>query len=299
MNVWDFSDIDDSDVSGFLKWNIDACKKSTEEELIILRNIFNENQIPEGIDEISIEKHNQNIKDLEESSISNLESERYTENNWVVTHEVLAWETLGEIVGEIYWFTKRSEIKQQIIRVKAYNYEKWITLTDTIDKWQKINFPIDDIEIVSKRLAEVDEQNRLKKALENQKELEKLENQRTDKQSEEENSFFKAEILDTWPKLSLAPFSGELSPDALEVYKGMKSTKWSQVIGQYRNKDGEVEDIILCDNKWKNIYMELDGSYTWDDIDGGIIDNIWSEEELEKVMVKLLKTYEKENREDY
>jgi hypothetical protein len=78
----------------------------------------------------------------------------------------------------------------------------------------------------------------------------------------------------------------------------MKNTKWMQIIGQYRNRNWVIEDIILGDNRWKNIYMELDDSYRWDDIDSWRIDDISSQVELEDIMVELLKKYEKENREN-
>jgi hypothetical protein len=93
-------------------------------------------------------------------------------------------------------------------------------------------------------------------------------------------------------------YSWELNSDAYDIYSNMKNTRWTQVIGQYRNRNWEVENIILWDNRWKNIYMELDGSYRWDDIDSWRIDDISSQKKLETVMVELLKTYEKENRGD-
>jgi hypothetical protein len=99
-------------------------------------------------------------------------------------------------------------------------------------------------------------------------------------------------------KLDNNKFSWELNIDAYEIFQNMKNTKWVQVIWKYRNKDWEVKNIILWDNNGKNIYMELDDSYIWDDIDSWRIDSISSQQELEKIMKKLLKKYETENREE-
>jgi hypothetical protein len=108
---------------------------------------------------------------------------------------------------------------------------------------------------------------------------------------------FQFQSQDFENRLDNSLFSWELQSDAFDVYKSMKDTKWVQVIWKYRDKNWEKKDIILWDNRWKNIYMELDGSYTWDDIDSWTIDNISSQQELESLMVKLLDLYKRENRE--
>jgi hypothetical protein len=299
INAWDFSDIDDSDVKGFLKWNMDACKDTTQKKLIVLRNIYNENQEWQVNPEISKEEHNQNMLDLKKWSLVWFNIEWYTEKSWEITHLVAKGQTLWEVIQITYWYTKWSEIAVEIEKAKAYNLSKWVVLNDNVKEWQKINLFIEDIDEVSKRLADRQEEERIERAKNNQIELKKLEESRVNNEwNKIWKSFFKAEIKEEWFKLSLAPYSWELNSDAYEIYSNMKDTRWTQKIGQYRNSNWEIEDIILWDNKWKNIYMELDGSYRWDDIDSWKIDSISSQQELESVMKNLLKKYEKENRED-
>lgn len=297
--VWDFFEIEDPDVKSFLKWNLDACKKTTEKKLKVLREIYNENN-DELIDTDLTEIEDiSNSIDLQKSEMSYVKIDWYTEKSWEITHEVEKGETLWEIIQKIYWYTKWSEIAEEIEKAKAYNLSKWIVLSDKVKEGQNISLFIEDIDEVSNRLAERQEDERIERATSNQIKLKELEESRENqKWNEIWKSFFKAEIKDEWFKLSLVPYSWELNSEAYDIYSNMKNTRWTQVIWQYRNRNWVIEDIILWDNRWKNIYMELDGSYRWDDIDSWKIDSISSQEELEVVMIKLLKLYEKENREE-
>lgn len=207
---------------------------------------------------------------------------------WQITYIVEEGENLWMIIQKEFGYKKWSEISKKLQEVYKINQ----ALTEKVYPWQEIQLPIDDIDEYTDRKFERWYKQR-------SAELKQIETDRMNKLSELQNAEWKVSMFQFIPegfenRLDNNLYSWKLNRDAYEVYKNMKNTKGVQIIGQYRNRNWEVEDIILWDNKWKNIYMELDGSYSWDDIDSWKIDNISSQEKLEKVMVKLLKKYEKE-----
>lgn len=213
--------------------------------------------------------------------------------SWEITYIVQEWENLWMIIQSEYGLDKWSEISKKLKEV--YKINKW--LTDKIYPWQEIQLPIEDADEYVDRKFERTYQK-------NSQILQRIENQRLEKINNLQNAEWKVPMFqfqsqDFENRLDNSLFSWELQNDAFDIYKSMKDTKWVQVIWKYRDKNWEKKDIILWDNRWKNIYMELDGSYTWDDIDSWTIDNISSQQELESVMIKLLDLYKRENRKIY
>jgi hypothetical protein len=210
---------------------------------------------------------------------------------WEITYIVEEGDNLWKILQREYWFKKWSEISKKLQEI--YKLNPW--LTSKIHPWQEIQLPIDDIDEYVDRKFERGYNRR-------SEELERIENERINKVHELQSNEWKDPMFQFQPedfenRLDNNLYSWELQSDAFDVYTNMKNTKWTQVIWKYRNKDWEVKDIILWDNRWKNIYMELNWSYILHDIDSWVIDNISSHQELESVMVKLLDLYERENRE--
>ena len=275
FELWKFDEIEDSDLQWELKRVEEACKESSTNRLMLLQEM----------------SASEKLLYKDEKNISN--------NNELISGEIIytvekKWETLWEIIQKIYGLEKWSVIAKKLKEVYSNN----IWLTENIQPWDKIILKINDTDEYIKRQLQIWQDTR-------DKDLKNIEEARLQNISELNNvdsnktPIITAELDTSKYQLDNNKFSWALNNDAFEIFKNMKNTKWEQVIWKYRNKDWEVENIVLWDNKWKNIYMELDDSYTWDDIDSWKIDNISSQEELENIMKKLLKKYETENREEY
>lgn len=240
---------------------------------------------------------NQSSKNL----ISDLNNRLYGKTEvleWDIVYTVKKWDSLWNIAKNIVWYSEDWDILKKTNDIKLLNN----LTSDRIFPWMQLKLWIItevemDMYIAKEQLLsicsnkqvlkniEIDNQNKLKKNRSTQEGIPLIN--------------WSNNIDELWWKLSLDLYSWELNSDAYEIYSNMKDTRWTQKIGQYRNSNWKIEDIILWDNKWKNIYMELNKSYRFDDIDSWRIDSISSQEELEDVMKGLLKIYEKENREDY
>lgn len=278
-------------------WNIENCDQEWIKQKMFDLDDSDYELMMTGLEYEKIDRYcktHQSIYELKNKVKNNSEWKNINNLPWEITYTVNQWDTLWKIIKNIYWLNNWSEISQKLSNI--YYLNPW--LTENIKPWDEIKLAIEDTQWYIDRtykkwnIAWVNHKKEDSKIIV------------TPQDWEENNIIHKpkiitAQFVEKINELGYDKFSWELNIEAFEIFKNMKNTRWKQIIWTYRDKNWELKNIVLKDIKWKNIYMELDKSYKWNDIDSWNIDSIQSKEELEKVLKKLLETYEIQNREDY